>query len=199
MTVHQCVSYIICAALRVQDVHCTEVLVWCTYAYNLLCSLQCGGKLSVNTSDESVSLTCLNHHHTEVVAVKHFIVSLLEVVTLTLTFVCQHLSVALTTLALVVMTQVHNLHALKVQVKLSSLLLYHLCVTEQHWSTEAFFLSLNGSLDHCWVQSLGEYYALWVLTCCLIEVLCNACLLSHAQTQVTLVSVPVGNLLTSHT
>ena len=49
------------------------------------------------------------------------------------------------------------------------------------------------------MKSLGENYALRVFTGGLVEVLGDACLLSHAQTKGTLVLVPVGYLLACHT
>ena len=170
-----------------------------TDADNLLGTLDSVRELGIYACDECVSVACLNHHHTEVVTLEHLVVCLLEGVTLTLELVRENLSITLTTVTLTVMTEVYDLNAIKVELEFLCLLLNHLVVTEKDRSTETLFLCLNGSLDHCWVETFCEYHALWVLASCLVEVLCNACLLSHTATELTLVCVPVCDRITCHT
>ena len=111
MTVYESVGNVVCATLRVEDVHSAKVFVLRTYAYDILCSLQGRGKLGIYASDESIGIARLHHHHAEVVAVKHLVVGLLEVVALTLSLVGKHLCVALAGLVQVVMTQVYYLYS----------------------------------------------------------------------------------------
>ena len=177
----------------------SEVVVFWSDADDLLGHLDSIGELGVYTRDEGVCLTCLHHHHAEVVALEHLIVCLLEVIALAAAFVGQYLSITLAAFALTVVTEVHYLDALQRYVQLLCFLLYHLLVAQQDRRTQTFGLSLCGSLDHRGVQTLGKHHALWVLACCLKEALCHARLQSHAATQGALILVPVGDDLTCHT
>ena len=170
-----------------------------TYANNLSGSLDSVRELGIYARDESVSLTRLYHHHAEVVALEHLIVGLFEVVTLTATFLGQQLCITLTTLTLVVMTQVDNLYAFKRQFQFCGLLLYHLVITEKDRIAQALIICIHGSLDHGRMQTFCKHHPLRMLAGCFEELLGERSLLSHAQTQFLLVFCPVSNRLAGYT
>ena len=111
MTVDQCICDVIYALLGVEDVHGSECLVLITDADNVLGYLDGIAVLGVETCDECISITLLNHRHTEVVALVHLIVSLFEAVTLAGTLLCQVLGKLGTATLFVVSTHIYNLDA----------------------------------------------------------------------------------------
>ena len=60
-------------------------------------------------------------------------------------------------------------------------------------------LSLHGSLEHCGVNTLGEYHSLWMAAGGVVELLGELGLLSEQLAQAVLVCVPVGDCLAGHT
>src|SRR5574344_1938692 len=98
--------------------HRTEMLVFRTDANYLFCHLDSVAVFGIETREESISLASLHHHHTEVVAFKHLIVSLLEGVSVALAFLGQDTCITLAALLLVRMTQVDNLDTVEVEVQL---------------------------------------------------------------------------------
>ena len=169
-----------------------------TDADDLVDHLDGVGVLGVKTRDEGIGLARLHHHHAEVVTLEHLVVSLLEGVAVALAFLSQDAGIALTTLLFAGMAQVDNLDALQVEVELLGHLLDHLVVTQQNGLTDAFGLSLHGSLEHGGVNGLGKHHALRVCRCCGVELLGEFRLLSQQYAQRVLVFFPVSNILTGH-
>ena len=151
--------------------HRTEVLVFRTDTYHLLSHLDGIGIFRVQTGDESISLASLYHHHTEVVAFEHLVVSLLERVTVTLTLLGEDTCIALTAFLLAGMTEVDNVNTLHVQVERVGQFLNGLLITQQDRLTDSLGLGLYGSLQHGGVYSLGKYHALRMSSGCGIELL----------------------------
>ena len=103
--------------LCVKDVHCGKRIILFAYADNLLGYLDGVRVFSIQTCDESVGITSLNHHHTEVVALVHLIVSLLKGIALTSTLLCKMLGVCGTSTLFLVGTHIYKLNAVKVQLQ----------------------------------------------------------------------------------
>ena len=97
------------------------------------------------------------------------------------------------------MAQVYHLNAFETQVEALRKFLYALIVTEKYRLTDTLSLCLHGSLEHCGVDTLGKHHALRMFLGCFLQLLCELGLLPHHLTELVLVSIPVGDGLTSHT
>ena len=141
----------------------------------------------------------LYHRHTEVVALIHLVVSLLEGITLTSTLLSQVLSEGSTATLLVIGTHIYNLDALQVELQAVGNTLQAVWVAQEDRLADALCLSLNGSLQHGWVATLGEYDTLWMEASCIVELASQLGLLTEQLAQMLLVCLPVGDRSTSHT
>ena len=98
--VDQRISDVQRALRRIDDVHSTEVLELRTNADDFFDNLYSIRILRIQASNESIGLTCLDHHHTKVIALEHLVIGLLESVTFTLALLGQDTCIALTALLL---------------------------------------------------------------------------------------------------
>ena len=169
MTVNQCICNVVYALLGVEDVHGTECLVFVTDTDNVLSHLDGIAVFSIETSDESISITLLNHRHTEVVALIHLVVSLFEAVALTSTLLSQVLGELGTATLLFVCTHIYDFDVREVELQAVSHTVQTIWVTQQDRLADTLALSLHGSLQHGRVTALCEYYALWVKASCVVE------------------------------
>ena len=179
--------------------HGSEVIVFGTDANDFLDHLDGVRIFGVKTCDVSIGIACLNHHHTEIVALEHLVVGLLEGVAVALALVGENHGIALTTLLLGGMAQVDNLDTVDVEVEFLCQFGDNLIVAQEDGLADAFGLGLNSGLEHGGVNSLGKDDALWVGCCCSIELLRELRLLSQQYAERILILVPVLNLLASHT
>ena len=198
MTVDQRICNIIYTLLGVEDVHGSEGLVSVADADYVLSHLDGVAILGVETSDECICIALLNHRHTEVVALVHLIISLLEAVALASTLLCQVLGKLGTATLLVVGTHIHNLDVREIELQAASHTVQTVWITQQNWFADAFVLGLYGSLQHGRVATLGEYYALWMETGCIVELAGKLGLLTQQLAQSLLVLLPVGDRGTGH-
>ena len=113
-------------------------------------------------------LAGLNHHHTEIVALKHLVVGFLESVALTLALLGKYACIAFTAVVLVVVAQIYYLNAVEIKVEFLGKLHYTLVVAQQDRLTDALVPCLYGSLEHRRVYAFGKDNALRVLACCII-------------------------------
>ena len=179
--------------------HGAEGLEFVAHADNLLSHLDGVAVLGVEAGNEGVGIACLDHHHTEVVALKHLVVRLLEVCSLAGTLLREDAGIALAALSLAVVAQVDDLDALKAQVELLGQLLDALVVTQEDGVTDTLGLGLNGRLQHRGVDTLGKHHALGIAACRVVELACELALLPHQFAQLGSISLPVGDRLACHT
>ena len=99
---------------------------------------------------------------------------------------------------LVVGTHIHNLDVREVELQAASHTVQTVWVTQQDRLADAFVLSLNGSLQHGWVTTLGEYHALWMETGCIMELAGELGFLTEQLAQSLLVLLPVGDRSAGH-
>ena len=148
MTVDECIREEEHALLGVEDVHSGECAEFRTYADNLLCHLDGVGVFGVQSGDECVSIACLYHHHTEVVALVHLIVSLLKGVALTSTLLGKMLCVCGTSALLLIGTHVNQFNTVEIKLQALSHTTQAVGVAQKNRVAEAFGLGLNSSLHH---------------------------------------------------
>ena len=129
MTINQSVCDVINALAGIQNMHCTEMGIAWLDADNLFCNLYCIGIFRIQSCDKRICLTCFNHHHAEIVTLKHLIVGLLKCTTLTLTLFCHYLCIAFSSLALIVMSQVYYFYSVKTELQFLGKFLYSFVVT----------------------------------------------------------------------
>ncbi len=184
--------------LGVEDVHSGKRLILLADADNLLSHLDGVGVFGVKAGDESIRIARLHHHHAEVVALVHFVVSLLEGVALAGTLLGEVLGIGGTSALLLVGTHVDKLDAIEVELQTLSHTTQAVGVAKEDRIADALGFGLYGSLHHRRVGTLGKYDALRVHTSCVVEVACEFSLLSEKLHEVLLVSVPVGYGLARH-
>lgn len=173
--------------------HCCKCAILLTNTNHLLRNLDSVRILSVKTGDERVGVACLNHHHTEVVALVHLVVCLLEGVALTCTASSRD---AWRMWHGVPAPDRHACLRCQCPQDLAQTLgksLQTVGVAEKYWMADALKACLNGSLHHRRVTALGEHYALRMQTGCVVEVACELCLLTQQLHKILLVGVPVGD------
>ena len=128
--------------------HCGKSTVALLHANHLLGNLDGVRELCIEACHKSIGITCLNHHHTKIIALEHLVIGLLYGITLTLTLCCQNLGITLATIALVRVTQIHNLNTIKAETKFCSNLCDYLIITKKNWMTYTLLFRLHGSLHH---------------------------------------------------
>ena len=179
--------------------HGSEVIVFGTDANDFLDHLDGVRIFGVKTCDVSIGIACLNHHHTEIVALEHLVVGLLEGVAVALALVGENHGIALTTLLLGGMAQVDNLDTVDVEVEFLCQFGDNLIVAQEDGLADAFGLGLNSGLEHGGVNSLGKDDALWVGCCCSKEFLGEFCFLTQQYAEPILIFVPIIDVLACHT
>ena len=113
MAVDECVRHKEYAFFCIKDMHCCKCAILLTNTNHLLRNLDGVRILSVKTGDECIGIARFYHHHTEVVALIHLVVCLLEGVALTCTLLREMLSVCGTASLLLIGTHVYDVNALK--------------------------------------------------------------------------------------
>ena len=108
MTVDERVGQEVGTLLGIEDVHGTEMFVFGTDADYFLSYLDGVAVFGVESGDESICLTCFDHHHAEVVAFEHFIVSFLVGRTFACTLFRQDAGITFTARSFIGVTQVDN-------------------------------------------------------------------------------------------
>ena len=139
------------------------------YADYLLCHFYCVGEFCVDAGYECVGIAGLDHHHAEVVALEHLVVSLFECISVALALLCQYTGVTLAASHLAVVAQIDYLNTCEVELQLCCTLGDHLVIAEEHRLADTLLLGLDSGFDHRRVETLGEDDTLWVLARCLIK------------------------------
>lgn len=116
-------------------------------ANHLTCHLKRVRVFGVQACDESVSFSRFNHHHAEVVAFVHLILSLLRCVALAFHLLRKELCVAMTAFILSVVAKVENLNTLKVQLQFFSRLLNLYVVSQENGEANALLFARTAACN----------------------------------------------------
>ena len=171
--------------------HRTEVLIFRFDTDDFFSHFNGVGVLGVKTSDERIGFSRLYHHHSEIVALEHFVVGLLNGIALPLALCGQKSGIAFTPFSLIVMSQVDDFDAVEIKIELFCKFHDALIVAEKYRGADSFGLCLNGGFEHRGVDAFGKYDFLGVCACGIIQFLCELCLLTEQFAQFILISSPV--------
>ena len=134
------------------------MLVGRTDTDDLLCQFRHFRVTAVNAGNESVRITCLDHHHTKRVTVHHLLASLGVGNTLAGTLLRKDTGVTMTAFRLTVVTHIDDLDALEADAFLRGDLCQAFLITQQDRNTDTFVFRLDSGLQHIDVVGLGEDY-----------------------------------------
>ncbi len=152
----------------------------------------------IGSGDKCIGFACFNHHHTEVVAVKHHLKGFGIGHSVTLTLFGEIHSVTGTAVGLTVVTQIHDLESGDVDTESGGTLFNHLLVTKQDRYADTVLISVYGSAKHVVGISLGKYDTLGIALSLLGEATHELVVVAHELTELVVISIPVGDGTTSH-
>ena len=184
--------------LASQDVQSTEMRIRRTDADDLLCHLGHFGIAAVNACHESIGVACLDHHHTECVAVDHLFASLCIRHAFAGFLLGQYLGVTMAAFRFAVVAKVDDLDTFEADVFFSRDLSQAFFVAQQDGDADTFGFCLGSGFQHVDMVGFCKDYPFRIGFCHVGERTEQLVVISHHFAQVVCISFPVGDRLTGY-
>lgn len=156
------VGKVIHTPLGVHYMHRCKMAVVRTYANHVAGNRRHLRVVGICSRHKGIGIACLNHHHTEIIAVKHLLQSLAARIAVASALLSEHRRIARTAFRLAVMADIYNLDAVKAHAESAGTLFYHLLVAEQHRDAHTLPACLDSGKKHIVGVAFAKHHAAWI-------------------------------------